>query len=44
MKQIATNATATANEGRESQPTCFVEEKHEDDSDSDNDIDYKQSR
>lgn len=42
MKQIVTNATA--NEGPESQPMCVVEEKHEDDSDSDNDIDYKQSR
>ena len=41
MKQIATNQVANELPGQTN--TCVVDEKHEDDSDSENDIDYKHS-
>ena len=42
MKPTATQ-TSKVHDTQELKTTCIVDEKHEDDSDSDNDIDYKQS-
>jgi hypothetical protein len=43
MKQIATANFPVASGVSDANKTCVVEEKHEDDSDSENDIDYKHS-